>query len=170
MNYRKFPECDPDLFVRRNETPRFNSKLSDDLLEAHLARVFVGRRYLTKVKASRDYLRLWESQYFAELEYLIYNAPKPARFVKRLIDDWRYFPSGQRYLLATMRIYGAIGVQTRDRCYLILRIARRFALLIIPKHLKPDFKASDFHQASLSEVDFEQLCLRLKKSIIDGEL
>lgn len=163
LHYEKFPEHLPDMFVRRDETPRFNAERSDALLDAHFARLTTTTRMLVDSKAEPGLFRLWEVQYFAELEFLIFNAPQPGRFTDRLFEDWSALPGSRKSTLPVLRFYAWIASVTRDRCYLVLRLTRKMILRLIPSHLRPDSE-DRFHQTSLEEKRFEALQRQLRNA------
>lgn len=165
-SYKKFPHLLPDMFVRRDETPRFNSAMTDALLDARLERIFTGTKVIRGSENESRWLQFWESQYFAELEFLIFNAPNPVPFTARLLEHWKTLPNSSAPLLVLMKAYARIADWSRDRVYLVLRLTRRAILFLMPRRLRPDPLDNSFHQAVLDSTRFEEVCERLGQSIV----
>ena len=159
LRYRKFPTLLPDMFVRRDETPRFNRTISPELLDAQIARVVAGRRLLSGAENNSELCELWQKQYFGCLEFLIYNAPAPAQWTAQLLNDWSLLPGCRRMELLLLRLYALVGLLFRQRAYLLLRITRRMVLLLTGQRLLQ--QDTGFHSAQLQASAFANLLERL---------
>lgn len=159
LQYRKFPNLPPDVFVRRDDTPRFNRSMTTALLEAQLARVAAGRTLLASEPSARHLCRHWEKQYFACLEFFIFNAPEPRIWTKKLLDDWRLLPDSQAALLMVLGVYAFVGRWCRKHAYLLLRITRRMVLMAFGQRLLQ--QDTGFHAAELSVESFADISRRI---------
>lgn len=136
FHYTKHSEDAPDIFVRRDPTPRFSTTVSEQLLQAKRTYLSEGTKLL---RSSSDVATAaeWERRYFDELEYLIYSVQGNPAAVNALLGDWisDYSPSYlTRWLL---RFYVITGRMTQQRAYLILRIVRRLVIFFLPTQMRP---------------------------------
>jgi glycosyltransferase involved in cell wall biosynthesis len=159
LQYRKYPTLLPDMFVRRDDTPRFNRTLSPELLDAQLARVAAGRKLLMGVPNNTQSCQLWQKQYFGCLEFLIYNAPKPRPWTRQLLSDWRLLPGSRAWVRLLLQIYAFVGLCCRRRFYFLLRIMRRLVLLLTGGRLLQ--QDTGFHTLQLPASVFSQLLAAL---------
>ncbi|MFN5900795.1 MAG: hypothetical protein ACK48Y_24920, partial [Planctomyces sp.] len=74
----------------------------------------------------------WQSRYLAACEYLLFNIPGSLKLKRQVVSawgaDWR--PSLRIFL--TVTVYLWIANVCRSHVYLLLRIARRLAMQILP--------------------------------------
>jgi len=166
LRYRKYPDLPADVFVRRDDAPRFNRTLTQDLFDAQLARITAGRRLLTSQPAARDLCPLWEKQYFACLEFFIFNAPEPRNWTKRLLEDWQQLPGARRGALMLLAAYALCGRWCRKRAYLLLRVVRRLVLLGPGRRLLQE--ETGFHSANLDDAKFRALVDRITAAFADA--
>jgi hypothetical protein len=133
----QYPEAEPDVFIRRSEAPRITQGNRPELVESRFLRLQEITRLLQRfaVPESREEAwRAWEGQYFVEAEHLLFHYPKgiagPA--IARVLATWKeeFSPGLCRKLL--VRTYLTIAHATRERAYLVLRIARRIAKPFLP--------------------------------------
>lgn len=132
LNYREYAKALPDIFIRRSNTPRITNSLTPALVESRRTRLREGERFLNNSNQSADILRLWETQYFIEAEFLLFNLDRAHEAIDNVLGDWETAFSPSRSLLVRVRSYFAIGLATRRRAYLLLRLARRAAMLVLP--------------------------------------
>jgi glycosyltransferase involved in cell wall biosynthesis len=161
LRYQKYPDSLPDVFVRRDDSPRFNRTLTPELFEAQLARVAAGRKLLSSSPSAAALCPLWDKQYFACLEFFIFNAPKPRQWTGKLLADWRTVPGVSPTLLMLMAAYSCCGSLFRRHAYFLLRIARRLVLLAAGHRLLQ--QDTGFHNARLTAEQFAELERRLSE-------
>ncbi|MEJ8566891.1 glycosyltransferase family 2 protein [Elongatibacter sediminis] len=134
---RKYPRCLPDVFIRRGETPRITSHLSSAVIESRRVRLRAGTKLLDEHHAPEQLRGLWEGQYFVECEELFFNAKVSRQNIRAVIDDWVEFYRPPRFREWLVRSYFLLAVWLRPRAYLMLRIARRLMMLMLPKEFFP---------------------------------
>ena len=129
--YTKHPNSVPDVFVRRDSSPRITDSVSAKTLESRRVRLREGTRAVACATDSQQ--RVWEGQYFMEAEFLLFNVTAAREPIQEVLTMWRqhYCPASVRSWLVDG--YFAVALHTRDRLYLLLRIARRVAMLLLPQ-------------------------------------
>ncbi len=160
---RKVPEALPDVFIRRSDEARITNSLTPGLLKSRRIRLEEGTRFLkgagdrtglvrvcsgngrsaidqsltSAPTFSKRALRLWEGQYFVEAEFLLFNVTDPYAAIRRVLEDWRrrFQPSLARRAVVTG--YFRFAVAYRKRAYLLLRVARRLAMKLLPAEYFP---------------------------------
>jgi hypothetical protein len=127
----------PDVFIRRSDTPRITNSLTLQLVESRRVRLREGVRFLKARDGTSDLLRAWEAQYFVEAEFLLFNSEDPREAIEQVLLDWEreFSPSFRRR--RAVRGYFSIGLACRRRAYLLLRAARRVAMIILPPAFFP---------------------------------
>ena len=145
------------MFVRRDNTPRFNSTISQRLFDAKLKRIDVGWELLRNYDGTPAQFGFWERRYLEEIEFLIFNVTESRQPIQALLDHWCQTcrPSLRHQL--TLRIYCRVALACRNHAYLLLRIARRLTLKILPLRFMPPADDRYFESESMSMEDFEQL-------------
>jgi len=131
---RQFPNALPDTFVRRSDLARTTNTVSPDLMESRRERLFEGSRLLRQ-HPTASFLAVWEGQYFVEAEFLLFNIAQPAAAIFRVLDDWERAASPGWWRRLVVRNYFALALVARQRVYLLLRVARRLAMVLLP----PDY-------------------------------
>jgi glycosyltransferase involved in cell wall biosynthesis len=134
---RTFPDAVPDVFVRRSDTPRITNSLTPPLVESRRVRLREGVQFLKARDGTSDLLRAWEAQYFVEAEFLLFNVDDAGEPIELVLAAWEeeFSPSFQRR--SAVRGYFSIGLACRRRAYLLLRVARRVAMIILPPAFFP---------------------------------
>ncbi|HVF40547.1 MAG TPA: hypothetical protein VM939_11670, partial [Gemmatimonadaceae bacterium] len=127
----QYPDALPDVFVRRSNLPRITNSLSPELIESRRLRLREGTKLL-KASAGTEPLACWEAQYFTEAEFLLFNHPESSEPVEKVLDAWEDEFRPQPVLRGMVRTYFAIALASRRRAYLIVRIARRIAMKLLP--------------------------------------
>ncbi|QDV69526.1 GalNAc(5)-diNAcBac-PP-undecaprenol beta-1,3-glucosyltransferase [Rosistilla carotiformis] len=159
--YAKMDFALPDLFVRRDASPRITNSLSESMLQSRRVRLLEGSKALSD--ADRRSVETWEGQYFVECEFLLFNTSTPAANIQAVVSDWRasHHPKwAQRFVV---QAYLAFAVATRDRAYILLRIARRIAMKVLPKSYFPD--GGSFQNTTLSKEMIEQVRVQLSNAV-----
>jgi GT2 family glycosyltransferase len=121
----------PDAFIRRSGSLRITNTASAAMLQSRIQRLRETTLWLRQCKLA-VYRTAWQSRYFAECEYLLFNIPGSLQLQRQVLsawgEDWR--PSLRIFL--TVTVYLWIANVCRSHVYLLLRIARRLAMQILP--------------------------------------
>jgi hypothetical protein len=140
-----FPDELPDAFVRRSDVPRITNSLSEELIESRRVRLREGTRFLTSRPGTHSLLADWEGQYFVEAEFLLFNHAASRAAVFAVLRDWENLFAPPVTRRAVVRAYFAVALACRQRIYLILRIARRLAMRVLPTAYFPH--GGQYHSA-----------------------
>ena len=142
-------ECLPDVFIRRADDIRITNSLSEQLLVSRVVRLERGTRLL-KEFGTAEQCQLWAGQYFGEAEFLLFNVPKSRSRQLESLRLWQrdWTPSVLQRL--TARSYFSVARATKKKCYLLLRIARRMAMLVLPESYFP--RGGEFESAVMPEA------------------
>ncbi len=160
--FRKFPNALPDVFVRRSAARRITNSLDDALLESRLQRLSSGSRFLASSPSYQRYLEAWKGQYFMEGEFLLFNVDSPLPALKKLLIHWkRELPPSPATILVAEAYFG-VATRTRDTAYLLLRIARKAAMAILPRDFFP--QAGAFENEPISEESMNGIRSRLQST------
>lgn len=138
----------PDVFVRRSDAPRITNSLTASLVESRRMRLSEGTKFLKTRKSAADVLSAWQAQYFVEAEFLLFNHVDAALAVMAVVDDWEAEFAPTAAARRIVRTYFGIALRTRARAYLVLRIARRAAMLLLPAEFFA--RGGGFHRAKAS--------------------
>ena len=131
--YRKMADMLPDCFIRRGAAGRITNTLSPDLVESRRVRlgevhaVLIGRGCAEKV------LAVWQGEFFAEAEFLLFNVKEAREPVQRVLQDLFKAYGVRGWRAALVRTYFALALFFRDRWYFALRIVRRLAMPFLPR-------------------------------------
>jgi glycosyltransferase involved in cell wall biosynthesis len=153
LSIARFPSALPDVFVRRSNEDRITSGLTDAIAESRLVRLREGTSLLQQRKRA-DLLSVFEGQYFVEAEFLLFNAPNPAPLIARVLEQWREDYPHSRHLKPARR-YLWLGLATRERGFLILRMARRAIRSLVPQAFFPSgglIEAATASQSTMKEI------------------
>lgn len=131
LKAHEFPDALPDAFVRRSDAPRITSSLNASLVESRRTRLAEGFAFLSG-KGEDRLIRLWEAQYFVEAEFLLFNNDGDTFAIDRILTDWERSFHPRVLLRRAVRAYFSIGCACRNRAYLVLRAARRLAMMFFP--------------------------------------
>lgn len=131
----QFPDALPDVFIRRSNAPRITNSLSTELVASRRTRLREATRFMKGVDMNPDYRNVWEGQYFMEAEFLLFNHETPTKSIRDVLDDWEleFQPSIARRRL--VRTYFSLTVGALKRPYVLIQLARRVAMRLMP----PDF-------------------------------
>jgi glycosyltransferase involved in cell wall biosynthesis len=143
----------PDVFIRRSSAERITNSASL-ATSTRLARLSEGTRYLRSGSRPATYLSAWQGQYFAEAEYYLFNVWDPIQLVRQTLQQWDEDFLPLRAPLAA-REYFRVALAFRNRAYLLLRLARRAAMLLLPPEffsVAPDFQTLQASAESRGEV------------------
>jgi glycosyltransferase involved in cell wall biosynthesis len=134
---RTFPDAVPDVFIRRSDTPRITNSLTPQLVDSRRVRLREGAEFLKAHDGTSDLLRAWEAQYFVEAEFLLFNVEDSGEPIELVLAEWEeeFSPSFRRR--GAVRAYFSIGLACRRRAYLLLRVARRVAMIVLPPAFFP---------------------------------
>jgi glycosyltransferase involved in cell wall biosynthesis len=133
----QYPEAPPDVFIRRSDVPRITQGNRPELVESRYVRLEEITQLLKEFKVPetrKDAWWAWEGQYFVEAEHLLFYYPRamagPA--IQRVLKSWREEFHPRCWRRWVVRSYLAVALATKDRAYLLLRIARRIVRPILP--------------------------------------
>lgn len=134
---KKFTECLSDVFIRRSDQRRITNVWSRALMLSRQIRLTEGSQLLRQQNADVTLVDIWEGQYFVECEELLFNVSDSREGIRTIINAWRthYQPTAIRRWL--VRLYFRVGLQCRDRAYLVLRITRRLMMVVLPADFFP---------------------------------
>ena len=146
LPYSKASDDLPDVFIRRASNDRITNTLSDRLLDSRLTRLAKGTQLVRK-DGTAGQQRLWEGQYFVEAEFLLFNVPDSHQRQQGILRLWRQ--NWTPKLVYSLMASGYFGMAhlAKSHCYLMLRIARRLAMFILPLEFFP--KGGAFESAEL---------------------
>jgi glycosyltransferase involved in cell wall biosynthesis len=162
--FAKHPQALPDIFVRRAENPRITNTISDTLLQSRLIRLTEGTR-VVRAYGTPAHKLAWQGQYFVECEFLLFRLPSNPERLHVTMEAWHQdWPSLQvtRLICWTYLVFASF---VRRRAYILLRIARRLAMLCLPGVFFP--RGGRFEAEQLSESDLSNLRQRLHESTCD---
>ncbi len=131
IRFQRMTAAVPDVFVRRSDANRITNGVSAWLLNSRLVRLSEGSRLLLHFGTDSQ-RRLWQGQYFRECEYLLFQVPGSWGRICAVLRQWkREWPrAGLAWWIACF--YLAVACATRRHAYLLLRIARRVAMRLMP--------------------------------------
>jgi glycosyltransferase involved in cell wall biosynthesis len=133
---RKYSDQLPDAFIRRADQDRITARSDKEILESRRVRLAVGSELMHS--HGNDRLRsLWQSQYVAECEFLLFNVKEGQAPSQTIFEDWSTSWPSFRTGRSIFRKYIQIGWRTRNKYRLILRIARRLAMVLCPRDFFP---------------------------------
>jgi len=152
----------PDIFVRRSSANRITNTLTSELIASRLERLRQGTMFLVASDAPDEHKDIWEGQYFTEAEFLIFNGGQTSE-IRAVVDAWIDDCSPSAIRRSLVRSYVSIARTFRAKAYLLLRIARRAAMLLLPDEYFP--VGGTFHQVKVGATDMETLRQRLGRTI-----
>jgi len=137
LQIQRFPDAAPDAFIRRSDIPRITNSIDPELLNSRLIRLEEVTAALRKSQIAAKYQAIWEGQYFVECEFLLFNVDRPHDAIGAVLDRWGelYQPSPMRQWL--VKRYFAFNLRFLKRYYLLVRISRRLAMLLLPSDYFP---------------------------------
>jgi glycosyltransferase involved in cell wall biosynthesis len=162
LSYAKAGDCVPDVFIRRSTDNRITNNLSDRLLDSRMIRLIKGTQ-LVKKFGTAGQQKIWAGQYFVEAEFLLFNVPNSRQRQWNIIRQWRQSWAPELVDGLVTCVYFTVAQFTRQSCYLLLRIARRLAMSILPCEFFP--RGGEFESVDL---DLEVLrTLKAKLAILN---
>ncbi len=156
----KYPSALPDAFVRRSAAARITNSLNPALLQSRLTRLREGSKALMVTGATDELRQIWEGQYFVEGEFLLFNVELHRVSLTKVIDSWQAECGPPFIRRLIVRGYFWVAQTCRNRAYLVLRLARRLSMLILPKDYFP--RGGSFHSHEIDPGDFTDLRHRLR--------
>lgn len=135
--YRKASApCGPDHFVRRSPgVDRATQGWNPAVQASRVSRLTATARALENHDAPSGLRQLWEGQYFIEAEYHLFRNPQAveaAAAVRKVLELWRHDCQPSCLRRGIVENYFRIALATRRRAYLVLRLARRLAMPLLP--------------------------------------
>lgn len=158
LSIERFPCAIPDAFVRRSNEDRITFTLTDHVAASRLVRLR-EQTALLRHRSRGDLLAVHEGQYFVEAEFLLFNAGRPGRLVNRVTEQWRADYPLSRYV-STASWYLRVALRTRNRAYVVLRLARRIMTKVLPAWFFPS--GGLIGSAAASDAVMEVVAKRLK--------
>lgn len=149
-----------DVFVRRTDAPRITNTISSGLLRSRRRRLSEGSRVIAS--ADSEHRVAWQGQYLAECEFLLFNVEPARGLICEIFQDWKRNHPGSSFRRSVSRVYLEIALATRTRCYFVLRLARRIAMLVLPRSYFPEAKS--FHHEQISESEQQRIKQRITAS------
>jgi len=133
LAYKEHSSRKPDVHVRRSAEPRVTQGMRKEVLDSRLQHLSAVTRLLSQQADAVSLLRIWKGQYFREAEFHLFNQPQsPWPWVRRVMDHWRNDLGGTGASWHVSRAYLRLSCMLRDRTYLLLRVARRMAMPLLP--------------------------------------
>lgn len=160
LSYEKAVDHLPDIFIRRATAGRITNTLSDRVLDSRMTRLAKGTQ-LVKKYGSPEQQRQWEGQYFVEAEFLLFNVPNSDRRKMDVLRSWRDAWRLSIISSLTAAIYFWVARVTRNHCYIVLRIARRIAMMTLPHEYFP--RGGFFETEAATPSVLESVRLRLSE-------
>jgi len=154
-----YPEALPDAFVRRSEEPRITNDLSQELIESRRVRLREGTRFLKSRSGTSRLLDWWEGQYFVEAEFLLFNQRCSSDAVRAVLNDWEQAFPRPLLLRFIVLAYFSVALACRRHAYLVLRVARRVAMKVLPAEYFPT--GGQYHSARAGDDAMKALVARL---------
>jgi glycosyltransferase involved in cell wall biosynthesis len=137
VSYRKATDLPPDHFIRRSpQVPRATQGMDPMVVASRIRRLEATSQALGRHHADAQHRLLWEGQYLVEAEFHLFRNPSPsaaAVAIREVFNLWRREcrpPVFRRWVVGS---YLKIALLTRRRAYLVLRVARRIAMLFLPR-------------------------------------
>jgi glycosyltransferase involved in cell wall biosynthesis len=155
---RKYCDQLPDAFIRRADQDRITARSDAEILESRRVRLAVGSELMHS--HGNDRLRsLWQSQYVAECEFLLFNVKEGQAQSQTILKDWSTSWPSFRTGRSIFRKYIQIGWRTRNRYRLILRIARRLAMVLCPRDFFPKRPPRELRMSQSTSSMIQKQCL-----------
>lgn len=148
----------PDTFIRRSDTTRITNTNSPALLQSRLTRLRETSVWMLTCQS--PLLRTaWQSRYFAECEYLLFNVPNSRALQLQVLSAWLADWKPAMHVCITVQVYLWVASICLRRAYFLLRISRRLAMALLPSVYFA--QAPRLGNAPLSPVEFGLLQERL---------
>jgi glycosyltransferase involved in cell wall biosynthesis len=158
---RLYPEALPDAFVRRSEEPRITNDLSAMLIESRRIRLREGTRFLKSRSGTSRLLDWWEGQYFVAAEFLLFNQHRSSDALRAVLNDLEQAFPRPLLLRFMVQAYFSVALACRRHAYLVLRVARRVAMKVLPAEYFPT--GGQYHSARAGDDAMKALEARLSE-------
>jgi glycosyltransferase involved in cell wall biosynthesis len=165
FKFQKCPETHPHVFIRRADAERITNTISEQLLESRLIRLDEGTA-LVRQYGNKEQQLAWQGQYFVECEFLLFNVADSSSRIKQTLQHWRTLWNPHLYHAVIAEAYLAWSAFFVRRCYLLLRIARRLSMLLLPTPFFP--RGGRFEREQLSPELWRALMKRLHYDHANG--
>ena len=160
MNFSKRCAALPDVFIRRASAERITNTISDQLLASRRVRLREGTTVVKQFGNAEQQLT-WQGQYFMECEFLLFQVPGSGQRIRNVLADWVCDWNPPQYRRWILNAYFSSASVCRHTCYLLLRIARRIVMLLLPECFFPG--AGGFESEQLTGGDIQRLEFRLNQ-------
>ncbi|MBL8873389.1 MAG: glycosyltransferase family 2 protein [Planctomycetaceae bacterium] len=150
--FRKFPHELPDAFVRRAEQERITGSITNLLIQSRRIRLEVGSDVVEQ-SGRNELCELWQSQYVAECEFLLFNAPQAKSACNEVIADWNKRWSIYPIARKMFQSYINLGWKTRDKARIVLRVARRLIIHTTPRCYYPRVRCMDRYLSDTTLIE-----------------
>lgn len=127
----QYPSEKPHAFVRRSDEERITNTLDDATIQSRLIRLEEGNLLLDRRYENQALRNIWEGQHFVEAEFLLFRHQSRVS-IDSVLSLWKNEFRPSIWKRFWVRFYFKLSLLTRDRAYLILRVARRAAMLALP--------------------------------------
>lgn len=158
VHFQKAVDALPDVFVRRASYGRITNTISESLLDSRVTRLEKGTQLVRRYGTPRQQ-KHWMGQYFMEAEFLLFNVPDGRERQREILSLWRRSWAPNPIDLVVVSTYLAVARFVQHRCYVLLRIARRLAISVLPREYFP--VRSEFESAELTRDSYSLLKSRL---------
>lgn len=119
----------PDNFIRRNAEERITSGINSLILESRLTFLKVVMELLREFKCNTRFIKIWEGEYFSEIEFRMFNKQK--ELIETVLQVFKSYLSSF-VLKKWLSSYCLISAFLIDKTYLAFRITRKLFLLGFP--------------------------------------
>ncbi len=127
--YLLFNDKLPDNFVRRSRENRITSEITGEILQSRLVYLDTVRKLLKEHKCDPKYIKIWEGEFFTELEFRIFKRRKKALIP--LLTTMKKSDISS-YLKKWVSVYSFSASFMIDVNYGIFKLIRRFFLVFMP--------------------------------------
>ena len=134
--------------------------LDQAMIESRQTRLIEGTRALKSMSNDPELLQSWEGQYFVEGEELLFNSESAGQAIRDVIAAWVDQFTPALVQKSVVRIYFSIGLLFRQRAYMLLRIARRIAKVLLPSDFFPT--GGEFQQHRLAVDRYSEIKLKAR--------
>ncbi|MEZ6126162.1 MAG: hypothetical protein R3C49_23785 [Planctomycetaceae bacterium] len=140
----------PDCFIRRGDEERITHRaMTDELLDSRERRLAEGSALLNHASKNPHHQQLWEGQYVAEAEFILFRNEGESRRIRRILQGMFENHSVGIFRMTVLKAYFGVATKCCNRAYLLLRIARRLAMRLLPRSYF--LSGSQFESATLPD-------------------
>jgi glycosyltransferase involved in cell wall biosynthesis len=126
-----------DVFIRRSDVARITNGCDEAMLKSRRVRLMEGQRALRTLGASQQQQQIWQGQYFAEGEFLLFTQQEPSKELQEVKRRWEEDYPGFSVRRGLAWAYLWLAVLFRSRCYLAVRVMRRMLMVVLPESWFP---------------------------------